>query len=504
MPAKAKLTTRNTATTTVTADNLAKGTELSFNEADSNFINLRDQSIAISDGTTTTDIEAGETITFSGASVSGNTVSITGGGGDLGDLQVNGTTLSPITTNDNLNLVANGTGVINVQDFSISSTEIKKATSFEIKTTDNNQNILIQPGPDGSSDYQFIHLDSKTIHVGQDNTNVRINAASGRGDFDIQNGASVDRGGGTQNSGFHNRIRLTDNLDGEIQIQYANNKWLQVGDLAAQGGVIKLQDNLISTMRSNDNLELGANGAGSVVIKNDLILPSIDIRDNTITATKSNDNLAILPSGSGNVIISGLRFPNADGSNGQVLQTDGAGNITFADLSTGTSVFGGFTAVDTTLSSDITNSDITIDPNGTGKIVLSADLQIGGKIFTGGSAITLAPDTTSTVDLSTNGEPFISLTPVSNGGNIEINVDEGKYLILRANGYGAGTTYGITMSTTNGINLVPYDSTRVNFVTATSATIGSNGAASALTANPVGYLKIKVNGTEYQLPYYNI
>jgi hypothetical protein len=84
MPAKAKLTTRNTATTTVTADNLAKGTELSFNEADSNFINLRDQTIAISDGTTTTDIEAGETITFSGASVSGNTVTITGGGGGTG------------------------------------------------------------------------------------------------------------------------------------------------------------------------------------------------------------------------------------------------------------------------------------------------------------------------------------------------------------------------------------------------------------------------------------
>ena len=116
MPAKAKLTTRNTATTTVTADNLAKGTELSFNEADSNFINLRDQTIAISDGVTTTDIEAGETITFSGASVSGNTVTITGGGGDLGDLQVNGTELKPVTTNNNLILTANGTGTVIVYD----------------------------------------------------------------------------------------------------------------------------------------------------------------------------------------------------------------------------------------------------------------------------------------------------------------------------------------------------------------------------------------------------
>ena len=38
----------------------------------------------------------------------------------------------------------------------------------------------------------------------------------------------------------------------------------------------------------------------------------------------------------------------------------------------------------------------------------------------------------------------------------------------------------------------------------TSSTIGSNGGASALTANPVGYVKVKINGTEYQIPYYNV
>ena len=34
-------------------------------------------------------------------------------------------------------------------------------------------------------------------------------------------------------------------------------------------------------------------------------------------------------------------------------------------------------------------------------------------------------------------------------------------------------------------------------------TIGANGAATALTANPVGYVKVKVGGTERQIPYYN-
>ena len=37
-----------------------------------------------------------------------------------------------------------------------------------------------------------------------------------------------------------------------------------------------------------------------------------------------------------------------------------------------------------------------------------------------------------------------------------------------------------------------------------ATTIGSNGAASALTANPVGYAKVKINGVERQMPYYRV
>ena len=38
----------------------------------------------------------------------------------------------------------------------------------------------------------------------------------------------------------------------------------------------------------------------------------------------------------------------------------------------------------------------------------------------------------------------------------------------------------------------------------TQATIGANGAASALTALPVGYIQIYIGGTtKYIIPYYN-
>lgn len=38
----------------------------------------------------------------------------------------------------------------------------------------------------------------------------------------------------------------------------------------------------------------------------------------------------------------------------------------------------------------------------------------------------------------------------------------------------------------------------------TFTTVGSNGTASALTANPVGYLVVMIGNTAYQIPYYNL
>ena len=84
MPTKAAIVTRSQTSSTVSTENLNTGEPLTFEQIDSTLINLRDQTIAISDGSTTTDIESGETITFSGASVSGNTVTITGGASATG------------------------------------------------------------------------------------------------------------------------------------------------------------------------------------------------------------------------------------------------------------------------------------------------------------------------------------------------------------------------------------------------------------------------------------
>jgi hypothetical protein len=48
------------------------------------------------------------------------------------------------------------------------------------------------------------------------------------------------------------------------------------------------------------------------------------------TGGDTNIDLKITPKGSGKINLDGIKFPNADGSAGQFLQTDGSGNLSFA------------------------------------------------------------------------------------------------------------------------------------------------------------------------------
>jgi len=63
---------------------------------------------------------------------------------------------------------------------------------------------------------------------------------------------------------------------------------------------------------------------------------NLDVNSNSIVSA-SNGNISITPDGTGKVIIDGLSHPTSDGTADQVLKTDGAGNLSFGDVSGGTS-----------------------------------------------------------------------------------------------------------------------------------------------------------------------
>jgi hypothetical protein len=61
---------------------------------------------------------------------------------------------------------------------------------------------------------------------------------------------------------------------------------------------------------------------------------SLDVNGQGIISV-SNGNITITPDGSGKVILDGISWPTADGTNAQVLQTDGAGNLSFTTVASG-------------------------------------------------------------------------------------------------------------------------------------------------------------------------
>ena len=98
---------------------------------------------------------------------------------------------------------------------------------------------------------------------------------------------------------------------------------------------ISFNNNTISTDITNANLILTGNGTGGVVIED------LEITGSTINALTTNNNLTLTTNGTGKVIINGLSFPTADGTAGQVLKTDGAGNLSFTAVDPGAITFVG-------------------------------------------------------------------------------------------------------------------------------------------------------------------
>ena len=97
---------------------------------------------------------------------------------------------------------------------------------------------------------------------------------------------------------------------------------------------IKVDGNTVSSTDTNGDINLSPNGTGTVVINTDLDVDNLNINGNTIISTDTDGNIALTPNGTGSVVIDGLSHPQADGSAGQFLKTDGSGTLSFATVNT--------------------------------------------------------------------------------------------------------------------------------------------------------------------------
>ena len=164
------------------------------------------------------------------------------------------------------------------------------------------------------------------------------------------------------------------------------------------------ETNITATYQDSDgtiDLVVSASGIASLADDSSPQLGGdLDVNGNSIVSA-SNGNIAITPNGSGKVIIDGLSHPVADGNAGQVLKTDGSGNLAFASVGSlaGSGIqnvsddsspqLGGNLDLVTHSIVTTSNRNITLAPNGNGKVVVGTN----GIAFADGSTQTAAGST---------------------------------------------------------------------------------------------------------------
>ena len=139
----------------------------------------------------------------------------------------------------------------------------------------------------------------------------------------------------------------------------------------------------------------------------------LDVNGNSIISS-AGGNIAITPDSSGQVVLDGINWPTSDGTSGQVIQTDGTGNLSFTD-NTGGGGGGGSTNSFATISLSANGGSASGDAS------IAADSSTDTLSLKAGSGMTLTGDSSN--DAVTISRDTVSLTadvsgtlPVANGG----------------------------------------------------------------------------------------
>jgi len=234
--------------------------------------------------------------------------------------------------------------------------------SFIITTSTANGNITLTPNGTGSVVAGSLKINGTTL---SSDDSSKITLAE---NVDILNALNVT---GTINSP---RIETNtiDSYDSSVISILRDTNIL--GNLS----VNSINSNDSSQILINDSVRVSGNLTVDNVNSTQISTDGIDIINNEISASRSNDDLVLNGSGTGQVRIGGYRFPTGDGSAGQVLTTNGAGQLYFSSSSGGGSVtfrdststsisvttntftFIGTQGITATIDNDVSNPSLTI------------------------------------------------------------------------------------------------------------------------------------------------
>ena len=363
--AKAKLTTRAISTTTVTSDNLAKASQLTHNQIDSNFINLRDATFGVvADDSATIQIGMDSNLYIQGGD------NVTTSTDSAGVVTINAT--SDVTASSSTTFTNK---TIDVDNNTVSNIEVDNLKSGVLDT-----DLASVSGSDDTL------ASAKAIKAYVDTQD----AATGIGDLTAV--------GSTLISPSNANITLDPSGTGTIELNANTNV---TGNLTTSGSLItdgiQILDNNILASRTNDDLVLQTNNTGDIHLDNATIVAgpnSASGLNNTTITGGTNNSISIVGGSSGGTIKAMPGAGNGTGETGDIYLLNGAnsGSIYVGNGSgAGTITSNGAQNLNLRTNNgtnsgsigivDGVNGDIDITTNGTGNITLSPGTtgESGGK-----------------------------------------------------------------------------------------------------------------------------
>jgi hypothetical protein len=238
------------------------------------------------------------------------------------------------------------------------------------------------------------------------------------------------------------------------------------------------------------------------------VTTTTSLTTNDITSNGSNANITINPQGTGtielgaNTNITGTASVSSTLTTADITQT---GNTTTVGNN---SIQGVLTATSVT-TNDITtngsNADLNLEPQGTGAVVIGANITHTGTQTTTGQMnvdnLRMDGNTLSATSGGITISPATGQNVAVSGTGVKLTAAEANFTLMEATTVRADK---LEIDTSNGdLSINTQGTGTIDFNTPTQSTIGSAGGASAIPGAPTGYLKIKIAGTLRVIPFYD-
>ncbi len=521
---KAKLTTRGISSTTVTSDNLAKGSQLTHNQLDSNFLNLRDATFGVvADDSATIQVGMDSTLEIKGGT---NITTATDSGGVLTINAAAGTTLSG-STNNTITTVTGASAIQGEANLTFNGSTLAVTGAGTFSTT---------LGVTGASTLDGVTVSDNTISSNASNANLEINA-NGSGTVNLEN-LKIGTSGSTVTTILDEDAMGTDSataLATQQSIKAYIDAKVTAEDLDFQGdsgGALNIDldsETLdiaggtgIDTAGSSNTLTVAIDSTvvtktGSHTLTNktltaptmsDAVIDNVTIADNTISTNASNADLEISANGSGTIVLENLKIGTSGSTVTTILDEDAMGTDSATSLATQQSIKAYVDGKSHTALSGSTNNTITT-VTGANAIQGESNLQfdgstlavtgnqtISGNLTVSGSTTTVATTNTTIEDniielnsgLSQSlNDSGIIIERGSTGNNACMIWDESadEFVFGTTTATGADKSGGITISAGD-LKVADITATGGSITGITDLAVADGGTgASSLTSNAV-------------------